>query len=357
MFAVGARRARLMVKIRPGGEAGFGVTKWEAALTRGLPAGDARWRSAEEGAVILRADSYGMCFGVRDAIQLALQTPRPRELTVLGDLVHNRSVLDRLSQAGIRRVASPEAEIATEEVLVTAHGVSESARGRLKAAGLWVRDATCPLVRRAHECLRRLVTAGYFPVVIGDARHVEVRGLVSDLPECHVFAGPDDVIALPGRERLGVVSQTTQRLEHAQATVARLQSLNPQAEVRWVDTICQPTKDRQAAARRLAARCDVVLVVGGRQSHNTRHLVETCQAQGARVFRVETAPEARGEWLLGARVIGLTAGTSTPEEAIDAVEARLRELLAGRPAFGARRMEARRTGPTRNQAADSRTCR
>jgi 4-hydroxy-3-methylbut-2-enyl diphosphate reductase len=278
---------------------------------------------------VLVAESLGMCFGVRDAVEAALASPHRAELTVLGELVHNRQVQARLRQAGVRSVASTEEPVATPWVMITAHGTSHATLARLRERGLQVAEATCPLVRHAHRCLARLVAQSYFPVVVGDPGHVEVRGLVGDFPEHAVIASADDLGQLAGRERLGVVSQTTQPLDHVQGIVAAIRAAYPRAEVRFIDTVCQPTKERQGAARRLAARCEVVIVVGGRSSNNTRQLARRCADAGARVHQVETASEIRLEWLAGAHTVGLTAGTSTPDDVIAAVHRALLTLADG----------------------------
>lgn len=268
---------------------------------------------------VILADSWGMCFGVRDAIQLALDLPQPADVTVLGELVHNPEVLRRLRSAGIRSADSLDSPVETGRVMITAHGASAAAVSALRERGLRVEDATCPLVRHAHRTLARLVEEGYFPVVIGRYDHVEVRGLVGDLETYAVISGPDDVGGLAGHPRLGVVCQTTQPPDFVRATVERIRLTYPDAQVRFVDTVCQPTRERQSAARRLAARCPVVIVVGGRGSNNTRQLVRACEAEGARAYQVENAGDLREAWFQGVSRVGLTAGTSTPDDVVESV--------------------------------------
>lgn len=268
---------------------------------------------------VILAESYGMCFGVRDAIELALTTPHPRELTVLGELVHNAEVLRRVRDAGVRIAPSLEAPVETPRVLITAHGASDAAIRGLRERGLEVDEATCPLVRHAHRMLQRLVNQGYFPVIIGKADHVEVRGLTGDLHEHLVIESPADIERLAGRNRIGVASQTTQPVDYVREIVTQIRQAYPEAEVRFVDTVCQPTKDRQQAARRLAETCEVVIVVGGHNSNNTRQLARTCEAAGARAYQVETAADLRPEWLHHVQRVGVTAGTSTPEAVIQEV--------------------------------------
>jgi 4-hydroxy-3-methylbut-2-en-1-yl diphosphate reductase len=268
---------------------------------------------------VMRADSLGMCFGVRDAIAMALSSPHRSDLTILGELVHNTEILRRLREAGVRSVPSVDAPVETSRVMITAHGAATTVLERLRARGLHVEEATCPLVTHAHRRLQRLVAQGYFPVVIGNPQHVEVRGLVGDLDEYAVISSEADVPRLAGRSRLGVVSQTTQPLEFVLQMVGRVRAAFPEAEVSFVDTVCQPTKERQSAARRLASLCPVVIVIGGRNSNNTRQLVRTCEAEGARAYQVESAADLRPEWFIDTESVGLTAGTSTPDEVIQEV--------------------------------------
>lgn len=283
---------------------------------------------------VVLAESYGMCFGVRDAVKMALNSPHRQELTVLGELVHNGEVLRTLSEAGIRSLPSLEAaldgELETRFVMITAHGASHRAVETLRQRGLEVLEATCPLVRHAHRSLQRLVSQGYFPVVIGKPDHVEVRGLVGDLSQYAVVQSPDDLEQLAGHPRLGVASQTTQPLEFVLSMVDRIRAAYPEAEVKFLDTVCQPTKERQQAVRRLAAECEVVIVVGGRTSNNTRQLVRSCEQEGARAYQVESADEVRPEWLYGVEKVGLTAGTSTPDRVIREVHQALLALAERR---------------------------
>lgn len=277
---------------------------------------------------IVLADSLGMCFGVRDAVQMALDAPYREDLTVLGELVHNPDVLHRLEGAGVRLAPSVDTPVQTGHVMITAHGAARSVVEQLRDEGLEVHEATCPLVTHAHRMLDRLVEGGYFPVVIGNRDHVEVRGLVGDLAEYAVVQGPGDFQALAGRGRLGVVSQTTQPLRFVLDLVDRIRAAFPDAEVKFADTVCQPTKERQLAARRLGASCDVVVVVGGCNSNNTRKLAATCAEAGARAHQVQNAADLRPEWFEGVETVGLTAGTSTPDETIAEVRHALESIAA-----------------------------
>lgn len=276
---------------------------------------------------ILRASHLGMCFGVRDALALARQTAAESPLTVLGDLVHNDTVLEDLRRRGIRIERRLEA-VETATVMITAHGTSNRQRQDVENRGHRVIEATCPLVRFAHDRVLELARAGYHPVIVGQRDHVEVRGLTGDLAAFDVVLSDDDIDALAARPRYGVASQTTQPIARVRQLVERLRRRFPDAEIRVADTVCQPTKQRQQAAERLARTCDVVIVVGGAHSNNTRQLVATCERHGAKAHHVQTADDLRAEWFAGAETVGLTAGTSTPDVVIDAVEAWLRGLAS-----------------------------
>lgn len=272
---------------------------------------------------ILRANHLGMCFGVRDAITLALDQVHP--LTILGDLVHNETVLQQLRTQGVK-IAHQVAEVSTASVMITAHGASDRAITSLRDQGLHVLEATCPLVRYAHRVVRSLVLAGYHPVIIGKPDHVEVRGLTGDLDAFDVVLDEEGVDRLAERPRLGIAAQTTQPIDKVRRLVARIRERFPCSEVRFVDTVCQPTKQRQAAAIELALMSDAVVVIGGAQSNNTRELVATCARFCDRVHHVQTEEDLRPEWFAGAETVGITAGTSTPDSTIQAVEIRIRAL-------------------------------
>jgi 4-hydroxy-3-methylbut-2-enyl diphosphate reductase len=187
-------------------------------------------------------------------------------------------------------------------------------------------EATCPLVHRAHEALARMVQDGFHPVVIGQPGHVEVRGLTEDYPGCDVILQEKDLDPMTLRPRYGVVSQTTQPVARVRHLVGALRARFPTAEVRWIDTVCRPTKERQAAAEDLATQCDVVVVIGGAHSNNTRELAQTCRRFCARVHQVQSATELQAGWFRSTDTVGLTAGTSTPDDAIEAVHLALTKL-------------------------------
>ena len=268
---------------------------------------------------ILRATHLGMCFGVRDAIALALSRSKTQPVTVLGDLVHNESVLKALRDQGVK-IEHQVARVATTDVMITAHGTSERTLHQLRERGLNVLEATCPLVHVAHRAVTQLVRKGWHPVIIGRRDHVEVRGITDDLAAFDVVLSEDDVQVLDEKPRFGIAAQTTQPIGKVRRLVALIRERFPRSEVRFIDTVCQPTKQRQTAAIELARQCDTVVVIGGARSNNTHELVATCGQFCARVHHVQSAADLHSIWFNEHDTVGITAGTSTPDETILAVE-------------------------------------
>lgn len=273
---------------------------------------------------VIKADVLGMCFGVRDALALIEHVDNPEHVTIHGELVHNEVVLGRLHARGFHMVKESQRRPlpVTETVLVTAHGVSNTERERLRQAGKQILDTTCPLVERAHQAAQKLQDDGYHVLVIGKPGHVEVQGIVEDLRSYTVVPSAADVRTYP-HARLGIMCQTTTPVALADEIRAAVAVSNPHAEVRFIDTICLPTKDHQRALERMLEQVKAVVVVGGRNSNNTRQLVLRCQERGLRAYHVQGPADLRSEWFEGIETVGLTAGTSTLDETIEAVHAAL----------------------------------
>ncbi|RBP45022.1 4-hydroxy-3-methylbut-2-enyl diphosphate reductase [Roseimicrobium gellanilyticum] len=275
------------------------------------------------------AKHHGMCFGVRDALRATHTAARSGPVTILGQLVHNPLVDSHLRTLGVEiGTLSDTPSAPTPGVVITAHGASDNQRAAWVGAGYRVTDTTCPLVRKAHDALGALVREGYFPVVIGQASHVEVRGLTGDFPEAIVLLVEEETAEVPFRPKFGVISQTTQPITHVLQVVDALKRRHPGAEVRFVDTVCNPTKQRQSALVELCADCDTVVVIGGRNSNNTRQLVESARRLGCIAHQVERAEDLDPAWFEKAQHVGVTAGTSTLDETVRAVMDRLQVIAA-----------------------------
>jgi 4-hydroxy-3-methylbut-2-enyl diphosphate reductase len=273
-----------------------------------------------------------MCFGVRDSLKIIDAIDEPRAVTIRGQLVHNEIVQSRLESKGFaiqHEVERNESLPDTDTVLITAHGTSDRQRNRLESAGKRLVDTTCPLVKRVHLAARALHAEGYHVLVIGLRGHVEVEGIIDDLEHFDVIESEDDVKTYANL-RLGIVCQTTM----IEATVASIRAAvtarNPGAEIKFIDTVCQPTKDHQRALGALLDRVDAVVVVGGRNSNNTRQLVARCRERGKPAFHVQSASDLDPSSFKHFAAVGLTAGTSTLAETVDEVHRALVRIGAHR---------------------------
>ncbi len=272
------------------------------------------------------ANERGFCFGVRRAIELAEKAVAERgSLESLGAIVHNRQVVDLLSARGMRIIQNLD-EMEGDTLLIPSHGIRAEILPQAEERGLNVIDATCPIVRNAQRVVRNLYDEGFTVLVFGDASHTEVKGLLSR-------AG-DDAIAtteIPffktSPRRIGVLSQTTQSQKLFAAFLAQLMDaeLDSLTEIRIFNTICDATGKRQSAALQLASEVDRMLVIGGHDSANTRHLAEICQSTGVKTLHIESAHEIDpSRWDKQSRV-GITAGASTPEWVIEEVIQKLEQ--------------------------------
>ena len=276
------------------------------------------------------ASAMGTCFGVQDAINLAMSPEFNNDLTIVGQLVHNPQVSDSLKKNGVSLVPGIEDidKIKTKKVMITAHGAAEKTKRRLQDAGFIVFDASCPLVMRVHQTIKSLVTKGYFPVVIGQKDHVEVKGIVGDLDDHLVINSEEDFskIEKSGNRKLGIVTQTTQQRDKVEALVEKVRALDYVDEVSFVNTICQPTHDRQVAVHELADQVDLMIVIGGYNSSNTKKLVHVCGEKGIEAHHIESFDQLDKNWFVNKQHVGITAGTSTPENVINEVHTKILEI-------------------------------
>lgn len=270
---------------------------------------------------VIRASAMGVCFGVRDALKVADTVAQPVQVTVYGELVHNPLVQQRMQRRGFQQFGEGEHRDAipdTPHVLITAHGISQRRAATLRDAGKTLLDTTCPLVKKAHAAAIGLRDQGYHVLLIGRPGHVEVQGITEDLYSYDVL--PDSAaVKTYHHHKLGIICQTTTPSARALEIRAAVKRKNPHAEIKYIDTICQPTKDRQLAVEDLLNQVNTVVVVGGKNSNNTRQLVHRCQDRGAVVYHVQSAAELDSQWFESIEAVGLTAGTSTLPETIEDV--------------------------------------
>ena len=278
--------------------------------------------------VIEVAAHAGVCYGVERALDLANRAGREANgipVHTLGPLIHNPIVVRELEQHGVALAQTlDDAESGT--LVIRAHGVVPQIIEDAKARGLTVLDATCPYVKKVHHAAERLVAEGYQLVVVGEPGHPEVEGIMGHAGKnAVVVSSADDAESLDLDRKVGVVVQTTQTVAALSAVVDAL--LPRVGELRVVNTICEATQERQASAAELAGRADVMIVVGGRNSGNTRRLAQICTERCARTHHIEDASEIEADWFAGAGLIGLTAGASTPAAHIDRAVAAIRDAV------------------------------
>ncbi|NOS99103.1 MAG: 4-hydroxy-3-methylbut-2-enyl diphosphate reductase [Phycisphaerales bacterium] len=262
------------------------------------------------------AATRGFCFGVEDAIEiaeLALDEHRNGGIVALGPVIHNKQVVQRLEQAGLNQSGDVETLEAGTTVLIRSHGADPETFERAKERGLNIVDATCVLVKRAQNVVKQLHEEGYKVVMIGDANHPEVKGVIGYAPDVVVVDKGDDLEAkIPYRDRLGIVAQTTHAPEHVAEMIGEI-AKRPFRELKIVNTLCMEVTKRQEAAVALCAEIDVMFVLGGLHSANTQELARLCREQKTPTYHLETVDDFDAEMTAGHRVAGVTAGASTPE--------------------------------------------
>jgi 4-hydroxy-3-methylbut-2-enyl diphosphate reductase len=247
------------------------------------------------------------------------------EVTTLGHVVHNPQMVATLEAKGLRNAHSVD-EIERGTMFVRAHGLPVETFEKARAKGLTIIDATCPMVTKIHVQAQKLRDEGYKIVVVGDPAHPEVKGTLSHVPGAWCITSADDIDALPRASRVGVVVQSTWNGKGFADIVRRLSE--KYYEVRAVNTICTDTKNRQSEVDDLSREVDVMVVVGGKTSANTRHLAELAAMNGARAYHIEGPDELAPEWFAGVGVAGLMSGASTPGWLVDQVADRMDALAS-----------------------------
>jgi 4-hydroxy-3-methylbut-2-enyl diphosphate reductase len=272
------------------------------------------------------ARTAGFCWGVRRTVDkvMGVAETAGHGVVTLGPIIHNPQAVERMREKGVGMV-SAIAEVAEgTTVVVRTHGAVKTELDAARARGLEVVDGTCPYVKYPQVVAQRLSRAGYHVVIVGDEKHAEVKGVVSYVEGPYTVARPGGPIpAIPDR-KVAVIAQTTCIGAEFERVVGALALRHK--EVRAVNTICSDTDERQDDARQLASQVDAVVVVGGKNSANTRHLAEICRGIQPRTWHVETEEELQPEWFQGCRLVGVSAGASTPDWVIEGVAGRLRSL-------------------------------
>jgi 4-hydroxy-3-methylbut-2-enyl diphosphate reductase len=280
---------------------------------------------------ILLAKEMGFCWGVRRAISMMEKAASERGSVIsLGPIVHNPQVVAALAEKGVQVTSSIDG-VSGVPLAIAAHGVGPKVLEEAKGKGLEIIDTTCPIVTRSQRWAKRMAEDGFTVIVYGDADHREVKGVLSWAQGKGIALTEADLDSLPQElsSRVAIIPQTTQSPARFAAFIGRLlrERLAQISELQVVNTLCNVTASQQAAARELAQGVELVLVIGGHNSANSRHLAEACREAGAETHHIETAAELEAQWLAGRERVGITAGASTPDWAVEAVVRGMRELV------------------------------
>jgi len=268
---------------------------------------------------VLVAEKCGFCPGVRNAIHTAehvLAQAKGREpVYCLGPIIHNEDVVERLARAGMQTVATVD-EIDAGTVLIRSHGVAPRELDRLRSKGLQIVDATCVLVKRVQQIAKQLEEEGYEVVIIGDENHPEVQGVMGCVKNVVVVAEESDLPRLSPDGKLGIVCQTTQSPENFSRMLGAI-GQGGFRELKVINTLCKEAIKRQESAIALCQKVEVMFVLGGLHSANTRRLAELCKKHNSETFHLQNWDELDKNMLIGKEIAGVTAGASTPSWVID----------------------------------------
>lgn len=272
------------------------------------------------------ADSAGFCVGVKRALSEIDKLAGKKDVYVLGKLIHNQQVVEDLEKRGVRSVGDIKDVPAKSSIVITAHGAPAKKIEDLKSFGFNVIDLTCPLVKRVHDITMAAEAEGDRVIIFGDREHIEVKGIAGNLHEPIIISDLSGIDGIDQARNYCLVSQTTQNVEKFDKIAGGMKKIINSLKV--CNTICEPTKQRQKSAVELAKRCDLMIVVGGSMSANTKKLRQRC-SEMTKTVHIETEQELKPEWFLGKENIGITAGASTPDYIIKKIVEKIEDEFSG----------------------------
>ena len=274
---------------------------------------------------ILVAKDAGYCFGVRDAVNLAYESGKEYgDVYMLGTIVHNEKVIDDLSRSGSKVINLLNDVPEDKPILFRAHGTAPDVWYKAKKKNLDIIDATCPLVTEIHEEIKKLEAEGRRTIIIGDHGHDEVVGIAAQVKDPIVIANAEEAKSLRKMKKAGVVSQSTQMIENVQEIINAL--LKKVFDLRFVNTICYPTRRNHEQIKELASLCDVMVVIGSFTSANSKRLTQLALERNKRSYQVTGADDIDASWFEKCEIVGISAGASTPDELIDGVVNAIKEI-------------------------------
>ncbi|MAV64062.1 MAG: 4-hydroxy-3-methylbut-2-enyl diphosphate reductase [Candidatus Marinimicrobia bacterium] len=276
---------------------------------------------------VVIAKDAGYCFGVRDAVNLAYDTAQKFDhVYMLGDIVHNESVVKDLSAAGAKVVERLEDVPKNKKILFRAHGTKPKVWEKAKKEGKDIIDATCPLVHEIHREVKKLDNEGRRIIIIGDHGHDEVMGIAAQVDKAIIIANPDEAkkLSKAGLKKAGVVTQSTQMIENVQMIINIL--MTKVYDLRFVNTICFPTKRNHEQIKELATKYDVVIIIGSFTSANSKRLAKLSKTINSRTYQVRCADEIKNGWFRNVSSVGISAGASTPDYLIKDVAEKIKKI-------------------------------
>ena len=274
---------------------------------------------------LIIAKDAGYCFGVRDAVNLAYETAnQDGDLYMLGHIVHNENVVKDLDDAGAKVIRKLNDVPDGKPIMFRAHGTATTVWGDAQKKDMNIIDATCPLVKEIHDEVIKLEKEGRQIIIIGDHGHDEVIGIASQVKEPIIVSTPDEANQLRKMKKVGVVSQSTQTIENVQDIINIL--MTKVFDLRFVNTICFPTKRNQQQLKDLSEKCDAIVVIGSFTSANSKRLTQLAEERNDRSYQVTCADDLNPEWFNDSDVVGITAGASTPDNIIEDVTAKIKSF-------------------------------
>ncbi|MBT4370514.1 MAG: 4-hydroxy-3-methylbut-2-enyl diphosphate reductase [Candidatus Marinimicrobia bacterium] len=264
---------------------------------------------------ILLAKDAGYCFGVRDAVNLAYDTAKDHgDVYMLGTIVHNEKVVEDLSKSGTKVVDKLVEVPSDRPILFRAHGTAPSVWDKAKNKSLNIIDATCPLVTEIHDEIKKLEAEGRRTIIIGDHGHDEVVGIAAQVKDPIILANVKEAKALRKMKKVGVVSQSTQMIENVQEIINVL--MQKVFDLRFVNTICFPTRRNHEQIKELATQCEVMIIIGSFTSANSKRLTQLALERNKRSYQVTCADDMEAFWFENCETVGISAGASTPDDII-----------------------------------------
>jgi 4-hydroxy-3-methylbut-2-enyl diphosphate reductase len=274
---------------------------------------------------ILLAKDAGYCFGVRDAVNLAYDTAKDHgEVYMLGTIVHNEKVVEDLSKSGTKVVDELVEVPSDKPILFRAHGTAPKVWDKAKQKKLNIIDATCPLVTEIHDEIKKLEAEGRRTIIIGDHGHDEVVGIAAQVKDPIILANVKEAKALRKMKKAGVVSQSTQMIENVQDIINVL--MQKVFDLRFVNTICFPTRRNHEQIKELATQCEVMIIIGSFTSANSKRLTQLALERNKRSYQVTCADDMEAFWFENCETVGISAGASTPDDIIRNVVEKIKEI-------------------------------